>query len=254
MSERAGSANRITGGGTPDPAGGVRGERGALSSGPPRSLMGVIGMELVGRKLGMTQIYGDDGTQIPVTVLSIGPCVVVQKKTQETDGYSALQLGYEERKEKHASKPLQGHFAKAGVPLKRVLFETRLSAEDAAGFEVGQTVELGQSFEGVQTVDVRGISKGRGFAGVIKRHKFHRSKMTHGTHEYFRHGGSIGSGTFPGKVWKGLRMAGHHGAQRVTQIGLRVARVDTDHGLLYVRGAVPGHRNALVRIRPSARG
>jgi large subunit ribosomal protein L3 len=211
-------------------------------------------MELVGRKLGMTQIYDEEGSQIPVTVLAVGPCIVVQKKSEQSDGYSALQLGFEERKEKHVSKPLQGHFAKAGVPLRRVLFETRLPDADAESFQVGQSLELGPSFDGVEWVDVTGVSKGRGFAGVIKRHKFSRHKQSHGTHEYFRHGGSNGSGTHPGRTWPGIRMPGHMGAERVTQLGLRVARLDRELGLLYVRGGVPGHRNALVRVRPSNRG
>ena len=213
-----------------------------------------MSLELVGRKLGMTQIYKEDGEQVPVTVLAIGPCVVVHKKTAEKDGYTALQLGYQPDKEKHVSKPMRGHFAKSGVPLQRVLFESRLSAEESEGFAVGQNVELGSSFDGVETVDVTGLTKGRGFAGVIKRHGFHRHKMTHGTHEYFRHGGSNGSGTYPGKVWKGKRMAGHYGNEKVTQLGLRVERIDVDQNLLFVRGAVPGHRNALVRVRRSNRG
>jgi large subunit ribosomal protein L3 len=213
-----------------------------------------MGVELVGRKLGMTQIYREDGEQIPVTVLAIGPCVVVQKKSEDKDGYTALQLGYESRKEKHVGKPMRGHFAKAGVALQRVLFESRVAADEAEGFAVGQNVELGASFEGVEKVDVTGLTKGRGFAGVIKRWSFHRHKMTHGTHEYFRHGGSNGSGTYPGKVWRGQRMPGHYGSERVTQLGLRVEKIDVDQNLLFVRGAVPGHRNALVRVRRSNRG
>jgi large subunit ribosomal protein L3 len=210
-----------------------------------------MGMELVGRKLGMTQLYREDGEQIPVTVLAVGPCVVVQKKTVKKDGYSALQLGYEERKEKHVTQPLRGHFTKAGVPLRRVLFEARISPEEAEAFAVGQSVELGPSFDGVQSVDVTGVTKGRGFAGVIKRWNFHRHKMSHGTHEYFRHGGANGSGTYPGKVWRGHRMPGRYGGEKVTQLGLHVERIDVDQNLLFVRGAVPGHRNALVRVRRS---
>jgi large subunit ribosomal protein L3 len=212
-----------------------------------------MAMELIGRKLGMTQIYREDGEQVPVTVLAIGPCVVVQKKTEDSDGYTAVQLGYQDAKEKHVAKPVRGHFAKAGVALKRVLFEARLPAEDVESYQVGQSIELGPAFEGVKTVDVTGYTKGRGFTGVIKRWNFHRHKMTHGTHEYFRHGGANGSGTYPGKVWRGKRMAGRYGNEQVTEIGLRVERIDTDQHLLYVRGAVPGHRNALVRVRRSTR-
>ena len=211
------------------------------------------GLELLGRKLGMTQYFNDSGDRVPVTVIAAAPCVVVQKKTQDKDGYSAVQLGFEERKEKHTTKPMVGHFARAGVAPRRELFEVRLSAEDVEGLEVGQELGVGDAFADVKKVDVIGTSKGRGFAGVIKRHGYGRSKMTHGTHEFFRHGGAMSAGTDPGRIIKGKKMAGHMGDARVTQIGLTVEKVDAEKNLLFVRGAVPGHRDGLVRIKVSTR-
>ncbi len=212
-----------------------------------------MAFELLGRKLGMTHIYNDEGDRIPVTVLAVGPCVVVQKKTAERDGYSAVQLGFEDRKEKHTTRPLRGHFARAGVAPKRHLFETRLPAEEVAGFEVGQQVRVAERFSEVKRVDVTGTSKGRGFTGVIKRWGFEGPKMTHGTHEYFRHGGSMAAGTYPGRIFPGKRMAGQYGNERVTTVGLRVERVDSEQDLLFVRGAVPGPTKGLIRVRPSTR-
>jgi large subunit ribosomal protein L3 len=212
------------------------------------------GLELYGRKLGMTQIFDESGERVPVTVLALGPCVVVQKKTDERDGYSAVQLGFEDCKEKHATAPRRGHFRAANVPLKRHLFECRLPASDVAGLEVGRSLDCSGTFEGATRVDVIGTTKGRGFTGVIKRYGFAQAKMTHGTHEFFRHAGSHGSGTYPGRVFKGKRMAGRHGGTQMTQLGLRVQKVDAERGLLFVRGAVPGHTNAMVRVRRSNRG
>lgn len=210
-------------------------------------------MELLGRKLGMTQIYNEDGDQVPVTVIATGPCVVVQKKTAGTDGYSAVQLGFEERKQKHTTRPAQGHFARAGVTPKRHLFEVRLPEAEVEGLELGQ--ELGVDlFAEVPRVDVSGRTKGRGFTGVIKRWNFAKSKMSHGTHEYFRHGGAMSAGTYPGRIIKGKKMAGQYGNESVTTLGLRVEKVDPERGLLFVRGAVPGHRKGLVRVRASTRG
>jgi large subunit ribosomal protein L3 len=212
-----------------------------------------MAFELLGRKLGMTHIYNDDGDRIPVTVLAVGPCTVVQKKTPERDGYSAVQLGFEERKEKHTTRPLRGHFAKAAVSAKRHLFEARIAAEEVAALEVGQQVTLAERFAEVKRVDVTGTSKGRGFTGVVKRWGFEGPKMTHGTHEYFRHGGSMAAGTFPGRLFPGKRMAGQYGNERVTTVGLRVERLDAEQNLLYVRGAVPGATKGLIRVRASAR-
>lgn len=211
-----------------------------------------MSLELLGRKLGTTQIFNEAGDRVAVTVIEAGPCVVVQKKTVERDGYSAVQLGFEDMKEKHAGKALAGHFRVAGVPLKRVLYEVRLPAEEVEALEVGQAISADQ-FAEVAKVDVSGTSKGRGFAGVIKRHGFGRAKSTHGTHEFFRHGGAMSAGTYPGRVIPGKKMAGHMGAEAVTQIGLGLEKVDAERNLLFVRGAVPGHRHGLVRVRRSTR-
>ena len=212
-----------------------------------------MSLELVGRKLGMAQIFNEAGERIPVTVISAGPCVVVQKKTEESDGYIAVQLGFEERKPKHTTKAQAGHFAKSGVSPRRLLYEVRLSAEEADALEPGQEVGCGTALEGVSKVDVEGISKGRGFTGVIKRWNFHMPKATHGTHEFHRHAGALGAGTYPGRIVKGKKMAGQHGNKRVTTLGLRVEKLDAENGLLYVRGSVPGHRRGLVRVRASTR-
>ena len=183
---------------------------------------------------------------------SAGPCTVVQKKTEEKDGYTAVQLGFEERKEKHTTRPMQGHFAKAEVSPKRVLFEVRLTAEELEALAVGQAVDL-SLFEEGQRVDVTGRSKGHGFTGVVKRHGFGTAKKTHGTHEFFRHAGALGAGTYPGRIVKGKKMAGQDGNERVTTLGLRIEKIDTERNLLFLRGSVPGHRNGLVRIRSAVR-
>jgi large subunit ribosomal protein L3 len=184
-------------------------------------------------------------------VLDAQPNRVVQKKTPERDGYSALQLGYGERALRHASKPLQGHCAKASVPPVKELRESRISPEELEKYEVGQEIAV-DIFSAGQRVDVIGTSKGKGFAGVVKRHGF-GVRTTHGAHEYFRHGGSIGPGSFPGRVIKGLRMAGHMGDARVTTMNVEVVRVDAEKRLLFVRGGVPGHNDAVVRVRPSVK-
>lgn len=211
-----------------------------------------MGLELVGRKLGMTQIFNEEGDRVPVTVVEAGPCMVMQKKTVETDGYVAAQLGFEEIKPKHVSKARQGHCSKASQTPKRVLFEVRLSEEELGQLEVGQALNAGV-FEAGQRVDVTGTTKGRGFTGVVKRHGVIGARASHGTHEDFRHVGSMGAGTYPGRVIKGKRMAGHYGDERVTTLSLRVEKVDTEKNLIFVRGAIPGHTNALVRIRRAVR-
>ncbi len=209
--------------------------------------------EFLGRKVGMTQIFDEAGNRIPVTVVQAGPCTVVQKKTDETDGYTAVQLGFEDKKEKHTSKGEQGHFAKASVVPKRHLYEIRISAEDAEGLELGQELACGPIFEEVKKVDVTGKSKGRGFTGVIKRYGFKMGTASHGTHEFFRHGGAMSAGSYPGRVLPGKKMAGQHGNWNVTTSGLRLVRVDAEKNLLFIRGAVPGANNGLVRVRPSSR-
>ena len=211
-----------------------------------------MAIEFMCRKIGMTQLFSETGECIPVTVLDAGPNRVVQKKSEERDGYSALQLGYGERRPSRTPKAERGHFAKAGVAPQRALQESRIGAEQAAEYEVGQEIGVAIFSEG-QRVDVIGTSKGRGTTGVIKRHGFAIKKRTHGTHEFFRHGGSIGAGSYPSRVIKGLGMPGRMGAERVTTLNIEVVRVDPEKGLLFVRGGVPGHINGLVRVRSSVR-
>ena len=209
-------------------------------------------LQLLCRKIGNTQIFDDSGACIPVTVLFAASNTVVQKKTEDKDGYTALQLSFEERKQTRTPKALAGHFGKAKAPSGRFLKESRVTAEEADGYEVGQQIKV-DIFAPGQHVDVIGTSKGRGFSGVVRRHHFTVKRKTHGTHENTRHGGSIGAGSYPGRVFKGTRMAGQMGDERVTVKNLEVVRVDGDRGLLYVRGSVPGSRNGLVQIRPTTK-
>jgi len=211
-----------------------------------------VAVEFLCRKIGMTQIFEESGEAIPVTVLDASPNVVIQKKSEEKDGYTALQLGFGDRRPSGADKAQQGHFQKAGVAPKRYLAESRISAKDAEGYEVGQEIKV-EVFEKGQRVDVIGQSKGRGTAGVIKRHGFSVKRRTHGTHENFRHGGAIGAGSYPGHVFKGMKMSGRMGNDRITTLNVEVARVDAERGLLFVNGAVPGHNNAIVRVRQSVK-
>ena len=212
-----------------------------------------VSIELLCRKLGMTQVFAESGEAVPVTVLEAGPNSVVQKKTEETDGYDAVQLSFGSRRENLFTKAEKAHFAKAGLEPKRYLAESRLTSEEVAELEPGAELKV-DMFEAGQHVDAIGTSKGRGFTGVVKRHGFAIKKRTHGTHEFFRHGGSIGAGASPGKVIKGMKMAGQHGNSRVTVRNLEVIRVDPERNLLFVRGAVPGHKNGLVKIRKAITG
>ena len=202
------------------------------------------------RKVGSTQIFVETGECIPVTVLEAGSNTVVQKKTHDKDGYSALQIGFRERKSTRTSRGLGGHYKKAGVSPRQFLKESRVTPEEAEGYEVGQELKL-DVFEVGQHVDVIGTSKGRGFSGVIRRHNMSIKRRTHGTHENTRHGGAIGAGAYPGRVIKGMKMAGQHGNSRVTARNLEVVRVDADRGLLYVKGSVPGHREGIVQVGPT---
>ena len=186
-----------------------------------------------------------------MTVVSAGPCVVTQVRTERTDGYDAVQLAFGDRRANLFSKAEKTHFEKnGGSDPKRWLSESRLSAEEAAELESGAEIKV-DIFEVGQRVDAIGTSKGRGFAGVVKRHGYSIKKRTHGTHEAFRHAGSIGAGSSPGKVIKGMRMPGQMGNERVTVRNLRVVKVDPEQNLLFVRGSVPGHNDSLVRIRPA---
>ena len=200
-------------------------------------------------KVGMTQIFGEDGTLTPVTVLQAGPCVVTQVRTVENDGYSAVQLGFGDIREKLVNKPQAGHFAKAGVPAKRFLKEFRL--EDAESYELGQEIKA-DIFAAGDKVDVTARAKGKGFQGAIKRHGQSRGPMAHGS-KYHRHAGSNGSASDPSRVFKGKRMPGHMGAVRVTVENLEVVRVDAEKNLILVKGAVPGPRKSLVMVRDTVK-
>ncbi len=203
---------------------------------------------VIGRKLGMTQIFTDDGSVIPCTVVEARP-VVVAKRTKEKDGYDALVLGLVERKEKHSSKPLTGFYKKSSVTPKRFLRELRCDAAFAGGFEVGQEVKLDAVFQAGQYVDVKGLTRGRGFTGVMRRWNMAGQVQTHGTHEYQRHGGSVGTNMTPGRVLPGLKMGGQYGNENVTIHNQRVVKVSADDSLLFVEGGIPGAKNSLVFVR-----
>ncbi len=198
---------------------------------------------LLGRKVGMTQVFDENGRVIPVTVIQAGPCWVTQVKTQDNDGYDAIQVGFEESR--RINSPERGHLAKGGTPLLRHLREWRVN--DASGFEVGQRLDV-SLFEPGERVHVAGTSKGKGFQGVVKRHGFAGGPKTHGQSDRHRAPGSIGSGTTPGRVLKGLRMAGKMSNERVSVRNLLVVRADTERNLLLVRGAIPGPREALIAV------
>jgi large subunit ribosomal protein L3 len=204
---------------------------------------------LLGRKIGMTRVFGPEGNVVPVTVLEVGPCTIVRVKSEEgKDGYNALLLGWGEVKAKRLNKPRAGLFAKQQVEPCRYLREMPVTAEDAKAAEVG--AKLDASLFSVGTfVDVQGTTKGRGFTGVIKRHNFRMPKATHGTHEYHRHSGSIGNATSPGRVVKGRRMAGRYGNERVTVQNLLVVGVEPEKNLLLVKGGVPGPNGRLVWVQ-----
>ncbi len=199
---------------------------------------------LIGKKLGMTQIYDEKEELIPVTVVEVGPCPIVQVKSEKTDGYAALQLAFDEIPARKANKPRSGQFAKAGVSPHRVLQEMRGETGD---FEVGQVLDVTQ-FEVGDVVKITGRSKGKGFAGVVKRYNFRGHGATHGTPDRVRHGGSIGQGTTPGKVWKGKKMPGQMGDAKVSVKGLAIVRVDPERHMLFVKGAVPGDVNGYLTI------
>jgi large subunit ribosomal protein L3 len=208
---------------------------------------------LIGKKLGMTQVFGENGAVIPVTVVRTGPCLVVQKKTVENDGYSALQVGFGEiKKTSRVNKPRMGHFKKAGVAPMVKLKEFRADGEELAGFEAGSEVPV-DLFKPGDFVDVTGISIGKGYAGVIKRHKFSGAPGGHGTHEFFRHGGSIGQNTTPGRTLKGKKMAGHLGAGKVTVQSLKVVEVRGDTNIVMIQGAVPGPRNGYLILKKAVK-
>lgn len=200
---------------------------------------------ILGRKLGMTQIFDEDDSFVPVTVILAGPCTVSQVKTKETDGYEAVQIGFGSLKPKHVNKPMAGHFAKAGVEPMKYLREVRV--DDASQYSCGDKVTV-EAFADVKAVDVTGTSKGKGFQGTVKRWNFSRGPMAHGSRNQ-REPGSIGQCAYPARVRKGLHMAGHMGDERVTVKNLKLVRVDAEQNLMLVKGAVPGGKDAIVSIR-----
>ena len=200
---------------------------------------------IIGKKIGMTQIFDENGKVVPVTVVEAGPCPVVQKKTVEVDGYAAVQLGYAVQKQQRVSKPLKGHFAKADVAPQKVLKEFRFA--DTSAFEVGSVVKA-DVFAAGDKVDVTGTSKGKGTAGAIKRWNFSRLKETHGTGPVARHAGSLGACSDPSRVYKGKKLAGHLGAERVTVQNLDIVKVDAENNLIAIRGAIPGPKGGYVVI------
>lgn len=207
---------------------------------------------LIGRKIGMTSIFDENGKNIPCTVIEAGPCVVTQVRTNEVDGYEALQLGFDDKTEKHTVKAEAGHFAKAEVEAGRGLWEFRLNDGEGADLKVGSELKV-DIFADVKKADVTGISKGKGFAGTVKRWNFRTQDMTHGNSRSHRVPGSIGQNQSPGKVFKGKKMAGHMGNERVTVQSLDIVRVDVERNLLLIKGAVPGATNGDVIVKPAVK-
>lgn len=206
---------------------------------------------ILGKKVGMTQIFDENGIVVPVTIIEAGPCFVTQRKTQDKDGYDAIQLGFHEVKENKVNKPIAGHLKKSGAPAIKYMREFRVS--NPGDYEEGQKIDV-SVFSVGDKVDVVGTSKGKGFAGVVKRHHFKGGPKTHGQSDRWRAPGSVGAGSTPGRVFKGTRMAGRMGNQRVTVQNVRIALVDPDKNLLGIKGAVPGGKNGLVIISEAAKG
>jgi large subunit ribosomal protein L3 len=204
---------------------------------------------IVGKKLGMTSIFDQEGNMIPVTVIEAGPCVVMQVKTVKADGYRAVQLGFEDKRPQKVKKPETGHAKKANTAPKKVLREVRLEGNETEKYQAGQEVRVEQVFEPGDYVDVSGTSIGKGFSGVMKRHNFSGAKSSHGTHEFFRHGGSIGMSATPARVQKGKKMPGQMGNARSTNLNLKVVEVRPEENLILINGSVPGHKNGYVFIR-----
>ncbi len=206
---------------------------------------------IIGKKIGMTQIFNEQGKVVPVTVVEAGPCVVTQLKTVENDGYAAVQVGFGDQKPQRVTKPLMGHFKKGDVAPKRTLREFRF--EDTSSYNVGDLIKA-DVFEEGEKIDVTGTSKGKGYSGVIKRWNFSRLKETHGTGPVHRHGGSNGANSNPSRVFKGLKMAGHLGVEKVTVQNLTVVKVDAENNLIAIKGAIPGPNGGTVVIRNNIKG
>jgi len=211
-------------------------------------------MGLLGRKIGMTQVFHDDGTALGVTAVTVGPCVVVSKRTPDKHGYSALQLGFEDETVRQLSRPRAGFFTKNGVekPLRH-LREVRLDPKELDKYEVGKVLRAAEIFKAGDVVDVVGTTKGKGYQGVMKKHKMAGDSMTHGTHEFFRHGGSIGCRLTPGRVHKGKRMSGRMGGVKCTSSDLVVVKVLEERNVVLIKGAVPGPANGLVVVKGSTK-
>lgn len=209
----------------------------------------MVAQGILGKKIGMMQFFTDDGRALPVTVVEAGPCVVIQKKTVDKDGYNAIQVGFMDVKEHRLNKPQRGHFKKANVPYKKYIKEFK--TDNVNDYQVGQNITV-DIFESGNKVDVTGISLGKGFAGAIKRWGYHRGPMAHGS-KYHRRVGSMGAGTSPGRVFKSKRMPGHMGARRVTVKGLEVVKVDPERNVLLLKGSIPGRRGGIVEIKRSAK-
>ena len=210
-------------------------------------------MGIIGKKVGMTQVFAEDGERIPVTVIQTGPCVVVGKRTPDKNGYSALQVGFEERPARLVNQPNNGFFKKAGVKPQKYVREIRLPESELGKFEVGQELKPSSVFQQGIPVDVIGTSKGKGYQGVIKRHHMAGTKNSHGVHEFFRHGGSIGCRLTPGRVHKGKRMSGLMGNVKCTSSDLVIVKVMEDKDVVLVKGAIPGPANGLVLIKGSVK-
>jgi len=206
---------------------------------------------ILGEKLGMTQVFDDQARAVPVTVIKAGPCRVVQIKSEASDGYDAIQIAYRELPERKVSRPMSGHYAAAGVPPHRHLVEVRV--DDPSAYQVGQEISVADVLSKGSLADVAGISKGKGFSGVIKRHHFAGQGASHGAHRVHRAPGSIGACATPSRVFKGLRLPGHMGAESRTVLNLEVVEVDAERGLLLLRGAVPGARGAVVLVREAVK-
>jgi large subunit ribosomal protein L3 len=202
-------------------------------------------MMIIGRKLGMTQIFEDSGRVVPVSVIEAGPCPIVQVKTKDKEGYGAIQIGFDETKEARLSKPETGHLKKANVGPRRVLQEVRV--EDPTAFKVGDAIDV-KAFEGTKIVHVTGTSKGRGFAGTIKRHNFQRGRKTHGNKNY-REPGSVGASAFPSRTFPGKRMPGRMGGVKRTTRNLTLVQIDAENNLLFIKGSIPGANNGIVFVR-----
>ena len=205
---------------------------------------------IIGKKLGMTQLFDENGTVIPVTVIEAGPCVIAQKKTIENDGYEAVQLGFEDISPKHLNKPLKGHFEKAGVTAKKHLKEFRL--EGAATMNVGDVIAV-DTFAKGDKVDITGVTKGHGFTGAVKRWGNHILRMTHGTGPIHRQVGSMGANSTPSRVFKNKKMAGQYGNEKLTVLNLEVVKIDAEKNLIAVKGAVPGAKGGIVFLRDSVK-